>query len=469
MLTAVLLLFNLIFLVGAGLFTYESLREKEPRAPKVGMVGILFHLILTGLLVVVPQSRPVIAFFFGALSILFLLFLVPGKPNLRALKGTEGYRVGPVNRFDERDIVFARNRSLPDNSEMYRSYYERHPDKEAFDARRRERGGPIGRPGAIDNGHPPNVSMILASFALPGFLAAQAQVTPDPSKAPVSIDPGQASRIVKGFARHLGAALVGICRVNPLWTYSHRGEIFSGNWDDWGKEIGAPLPFAVVIATEMDLENVGAGPHTPALVESSANYAKGAYITTILGQWFGGLGYRAVAHHNRHYDLLLVPLAIDAGLGELGRHGYLVADQLGPRVRLFAVTTDLPLQPDLPVDKGVEVFCRYCKKCASACPSRSVPQEGMTVINGLERWKLNEETCFEYWGKVGTDCSVCMGICPFSRPNRSVHRLVKGLLPRSWLAQRILPFLDNWVYGQKWKPRAVAPWVQYSSYRTNRP
>jgi epoxyqueuosine reductase len=169
-----------------------------------------------------------------------------------------------------------------------------------------------------------------------------------------------------------------------------------------------------------------------------------------------------VAQHNRHYDLLLVPLAIDAGLGELGRHGHLVADQFGPRVRLFAVTTDMPWQPNRPIGKGIEAFCRYCKKCATACPSRSIPSENRTVHNGMERGKLNKETCFEYWGKVGTDCSVCMEICPFSRPNRSVHRLVKWLLPRSCLAQRLLPHLDNWVSGQKWKPRAVAPWVNYS-------
>ncbi len=435
MLTVVLLCLNLVLLLAAVFFTSESLREKEPRAPKFGIAVVFFHLGLAVLILTVPPSRPFLAVFFGILVFLFLLFLIPGKSNPRALKGAAGHIVGPVTRFDERDIVFARNRSLPPDSAMYRQYYDQHPDKEEVDARRRERGGPIGRPGSIDNGYPPNVSMILASFALPGFLAGQAQVTPDPAKAPVSLNSKEASEIVKGFARHLGAALVGICRVNPLWAYSHRGEIFDNNWEDWGKEIGQPLPYAVVIATEMDLENVGAGPHTPALVESSANYALGAYITTILAQWFGGLGYRAVAHHNRHYDLLLVPLAVDAGLGELGRHGYLVADRLGPRVRLFAVTTDLPLQPDLPRDKGIEAFCRACKKCATACPSRSIPLEGMTVQNGLERWKLQEETCFEYWGKVGTDCSVCMGICPFSRPNRSVHKIVKWLLPRSWLAQ----------------------------------
>lgn len=462
MLTIILFILNLIYLIGSVLFTYESLREKEPRAPKVGLAGVLFHLILAGLILAMPPSRPYAAGFFGVLLLIFLLFLIPGKPNPRALKGTEGYLAGPVNRFDERDIVFARNRSLPPGSEQYREYYERHPEKEDSDARRRERGGPIGRPGAIDGGYPPNVSMILSSFALPGFLAGQARVTPDPAKPALSLNPDEAARIVKGFARHLGAVLVGICRVNPLWAYSQRGEIFYRNWEDWGKEIEKPLPYAVVIATEMDLGNVGAGPHTPALVESSANYALGAYITTILAQWFGGLGYRAVAQHNRHYDLLLVPLAIDAGLGELGRHGYLVADQLGPRVRLFAVTTDMPLTSDRPIDKGIEAFCRFCKKCATACPSRSIPLEGMTVQNGLERWKLNEETCFEYWGKVGTDCSVCMGICPFSRPNRSVHKIIKWLLPRSWLAQRLLPHLDNWVYGQKWKPRKVADWVDYS-------
>ena len=140
-----------------------------------------------------------------------------------------------------------------------------------------------------------------------------------------------------------------------------------------GKEIDDPLPYAVVIATEMDLENVGAGPHTPALVESSANYALGAYITTILAQWFGGLGYRAVAHHNRHYDLLLVPLAVDAGLGELGRHGYLVADQVGPvpPVRGYHGHAPPVGPPYRPRD---EAFCLVCKKCASCFPSRSPPR-----------------------------------------------------------------------------------------------
>ncbi len=143
----------------------------------------------------------------------------------------------------------------------------------------------------------------------------------------------------------------------------------------------------------------GTAPHTPAVVESGYNYARGAYITTILSQWFGRMGYRAVAKHNRHYDLLMVPLAVDAGLGELGRQGYLIADKFGPRIQLFAVQTDMPLVPDLPVDLGAEKFYERCFKCAESCPSRSIPRERRkTVERGLLRWKLNDDSYFDYFG-----------------------------------------------------------------------
>jgi reductive dehalogenase len=274
------------------------------------------------------------------------------------------------------------------------------------------------------------------------------------------MDPATGTRIIKGWARHLGADLVGICRVDPRWAYSHKGEIHYGEWDEWGTEVPEPLPYAVVVATAMDHDLVVTAPHTPSVVESGYNYARGAYITTILAQWLGTMGYRAVAEHNRHYDLLMVPLAIDAGLGELGRQGYLIADKYGPRVRLFAVQTDMPLVPDAPIDLGAERFCEACLKCAESCPSKSIPRE-KTVDRGILRWKLNEETCFDYWGKIGTDCCVCMAVCPFSRPNRTIHRLVKYLLRRSELARRVFPYVDNFLYGRRWKPREAPAWIAY--------
>ena len=84
--TVVLFVINLIFLVGAGLFTYESLREKEPRAPKFGIAGILFHLVLAVLILVVPPSRPVLAVFFGVLADSFPPFPDTGKSQSPGLE-----------------------------------------------------------------------------------------------------------------------------------------------------------------------------------------------------------------------------------------------------------------------------------------------------------------------------------------------------------------------------------------------
>jgi reductive dehalogenase len=460
----VVFLFGLdaLLLAAAGYFTWESYREKEPRAPKAGLYvcGLLTAMGIAGVLL--PAARPIIGTFLGLIVFLSLLFLIPSAPNPKALRGGVGYAVGEISRFDERDLVFARNRSLPPGSEAYRRYYDEHPEREAQDADRRCKGGTVGRVGAIDDGCRPNVAMIGACFDMPPVFGQLAETTPPAGSTPEKIDSARAAMIVKGFARRIGADLVGICRVNPAWAYSRRGEIFYGNWDDWGCEIPEPLPYAVVVATEMAHGNVAAGPHTPALFESAFNYSKGAFITTILARWFAGMGYRAAAQHSRHYDLNMVPLAIDAGLGELGRFGYLISDEFGPRVRLFAVTTDMPLETDAPVDLGVEGFCRRCLKCADSCPSRSIPAGDKTVVNGVEKWKMNAETCFDYWSKVGTDCSICMGVCPYSRPNRGLHRLARWTIRRSRLARAVFPVIDNFAYGKRWKPRPVAAWISFS-------
>jgi reductive dehalogenase len=348
-----------------------------------------------------------------------------------------------------------------------------HPHKEGPDADRRKMGGPVGnKRGIIDNCHPPTVAMANAIESFSSILrdspADASRVSgpnsaseEKPSKDAVEMDPSAATVTVKGFAKYLGADLVGVCRSNPMWTYSHRGMVFKDRWDEWGEEISDPLPYAVVIATEMGLENVGAAPHTPVSVESEFNYALGACITIPLAQWFIEMGYQAKAQFAGTYDTNMVPLAIDAGLGELGRFGYLITDKFGPRVRVFAVTTNMPLVADEPVDLGAEEFCLKCLKCAETCPSRSIPQGDRTIVNGIHRWKLDEDSCFEYWAKVGTGCSICMGICPFSRPNRSFHRIVRWMLKRSPLARKIFPYLDNIIYGRKWHPRKVSAWISY--------
>ncbi len=112
------------------------------------------------------------------------------------------------------------------------------------------------------------------------------------------------------------------------------------NWQDWGRDIPTDHKYAVVVAEEMSLDMIGSTPHTPSVMESMKNYAKGAYIPTQLAAFIANLGYEATANHLRHYTAILPPLAVNAGLGEVGRLGYLMTKEFGPRIRLSAVTTN---------------------------------------------------------------------------------------------------------------------------------
>jgi len=399
-----------------------------------------------------------------------VLVLRKTKPNPKALQGTKGYIQGDPKRQDEREIVFARNRSLRPGSEQYQTFYREHPEYKAYDDARRTMGGPMGSPGAIDRPHEVlNVATLLASSMMPSYLSGSEQVRPAPhmalkkslEKGKIQVTPKEATIRVKGYAKKLGASLVGITELNQLWIYSHRGEIFGENWEDWGKEIRVDHKYAIVFMDEMSLDMVGTAPHTPTAIESMHNYSKGAFVATQLAAFIANLGYSATANHLRHYDAMMVPLAIDAGLGELSRMGYLITKELGPRVRICAVTTDLPLIPDKPVDIGVEDFCSFCKKCSTCCPSKSIPAEGKEVVNHSLRWVLNAETCFEYWGKIGTDCNVCMRVCPYSHARTFPHRLIVFMISRNSLARRIFSVMDDIFYGKK--PKSLDPpgWVRF--------
>jgi len=462
-------------LIGLSFFV-SCIWEKERRASIfaglqfLGMCALLiFYLLLMriGFFESAPGLVVLIAGYALVLAGAIVLLRRTGS-NPKALQGSKGLIVGQVKRVDERTHVFARNRSLRPGSQEFDLFYREHPEYEEYDTRRREMGGPLGHFGTIDSPHEgPNVAATLASGEIPMYLGTAEKVRPQShflmKEKKINLTPEEASERVKGYAQNRGADLVGIAELNPLWVYSHRGEIFYENWEDWGREIPVGHQYAVVFAMEMSFDMVGTGPHTPTAIESMGNYAKGAYIATQLASFIANLGYSATASHFRHYEALMVPLAVDAGLGELGRLGYLITKELGPRVRLGVVTTDLPLVPDKPVDIGVDDFCSICKKCAVCCPSHSIPAErDKTVVNGLLRWKLNDQTCFDYWGKVGTDCNICMRVCPWSHARTFPHRLIVILITRNRLARRIFSIMDDIFYGKRPKSKAPPNWARYS-------
>ncbi len=460
--SALLLVFNILCLCAALYFMFESIRERESRATYFGMAGAIFHLLLVPVIIWVPFLTVSITILFCLYILGFIACCVPGRLDPRALKGSMGHVVGEVKQFDERDTVFARIEGLQSHPEIdqFQEYYQRHPEFKEYDEKRIDCGFPVGPIGTIDHYYPPTKAMTEANWNMCLFIGDQPVVEPSPEAGKNTLPPEKTTEIVKEFALHLGADLVGVCKVNPLWAYTHRGEI-PYDKAEYGKKLPEPLPFAVVFAVEMGYEHVSTAPHTPAVAESITQYCKGEFISTILAQWFSLMGYCARAQHFLYYDHIMVPLAVDAGLGELGRQGYLISPKSGCRVRVFATTTDMPLVPDKPISIGVDAFCRRCKKCATSCPSRAIPLEEKTVHNGVEKWKLDEQSCYTFWGKVGTDCAICMSICPFSRPDNPLHRLVRWIVARSPLAQTIFPQIDRIIYGKRWSPKKISSWLDF--------
>jgi reductive dehalogenase len=460
-------------MVGLAFFV-SSIYERENRAALLGglqfagmlTLMIIFFLLLSngffktggGLTVLIIGDAL-------AVTAVFLLTRRTGA-NPTPLEGTKGLIVGQVRRFDEREIVFARNRYLKPETENYEKFYREHPEYEEYDANRRAVGDALGNIGAIDHPHEgPNRAAIMASALFPRRLAAPDIIKPRAADNKIQLSPEEATERVKGFALRLGADLVGVTEINPLWIYSHRGMAYPPIQEDWGVELEVKHKYAIVFAVEMSLEMVRAAPHTPSAMESLRKYGDGASVAVQLAAFIANLGYSATANHLSYYEGNLVPMAVDAGLGEVGRIGYLMTREFGARQRLGAVTTDLPLIPDRPVDIGVKDFCDICKKCAVCCPTNSIPDGDRREVNGTLRWKLDAESCFEYWGKVGTECCICMRVCPWSHARTFPHRLIVWLISRNRASRRIFSYMDDIFYGRKPKSKSPPPWAKFTQWQ----
>ncbi len=352
---------------------------------------------------------------------------------------------GPIARIDERNTLFSREALAPGS---------RHAPDDAW-----------GR--AIYEAH----FITASALALPDMVDGPGAGTP------LDLSPREAARRLKAFAASVGADDV---RAGPLsqdWVYSHRGNrpffpesyvnppYFKGLPADYqGADYGDPLtlthPHAIVMAFGQDVSRVHAGVGPPADHEVGAAYLKGAVVAVQVARFIRALGFSARAHHLRNTMIAMVPVAVDAGLGELGRCGYALSRTLGANFRLAAVTTDMPLALDPPVDLKIRSFCATCKKCARTCPAAAIPDGDPVEENGTRRWVIDREACLGYWSKAGSTCTICQAVCPWTRPRTLFHRLCAGTATRWPALHGLMVYGDEILYGRKFKRRSTPDWLQ---------
>lgn len=283
----------------------------------------------------------------------------------------------------------------------------------------------------------------------------QTGIPADLRQGKLEADPTVATRLIKKMSPLFGADDVGFCLLDRKWVYSHwfdeetREHYPIKFSDEPGYEayqkpieledrtlvIPEKMKYVIVLIHEMDELGMASAPTLTAWGTVQTTYSRISFTTVMLAEFIRGLGYNAIPSAND--TALNIPLAIDAGLGELARNAKLIHPLYGPRCRISKVITDLPLEPGKPNLWGVTEFCNVCGKCAHNCPTGAIPTgersfEPMGIFNhrGVLQWQVDHMKCYEYWSKVGTDCGICIRVCPFNKSKHWSHNLVRWAIRR---------------------------------------
>ncbi|MCG8350974.1 MAG: 4Fe-4S dicluster domain-containing protein [Chloroflexales bacterium] len=217
-------------------------------------------------------------------------------------------------------------------------------------------------------------------------------------------DPAAAAVMVKQAARECGATLVGITHM--------RDELYFDGVD-------LDYKYAIAVAIPMDRETMLQAPGEETLNHVMDIYVDVSRVAVDLAERIRSAGHDARACTNLGdgaNTVQQVPLAIETGLGQLGKHGSIITKDFGSNVRLATVLTNLPLEVDEPEDIGVDDFCATCQICVTNCPPHAI-FDTKQMVRGDEKWYVNFDRCAPYFSENG-GCAICIEVCPWSEPGR---------------------------------------------------
>jgi epoxyqueuosine reductase len=209
----------------------------------------------------------------------------------------------------------------------------------------------------------------------------------------------------KAFAMLHEADDFGIAAMDPLYVFE-------------GYTINEP--WVIVLGLAHDYERLKEVPSDETngigVVDVGDQYAKGTRSSYALANWIRSQGYNASPYPGPSASaLLLIPPAIEAGLGELGKHGSLISSKFGAGVRLAGVTTDMPLVPTRAPRFGADEFCATCQVCTNACPPGAISEQKQ-MVRGVERWYVDFDKCIPFFAETAS-CGICIAECPWTRPS----------------------------------------------------
>ena len=317
--------------------------------------------------------------------------------------------------------------------------------------------------------------------------AWQSELEPSPTGRPET-SPAQASQIVRKAAHLLGADQVGFAVLDRRWVYSHYFDEetkkafpikFSDEpgyeqydqpirLEDGTRVIPKEMKYVVVMLHEWGKDLDGTE-HAPTLLTeglSTLGYARMAPTLLMVAEFIRGLGYNAIPAAND--TALSIPLAVDAGLGQVGRHGLLINPRVGSRCRISKIFTDLPLEAAGAVDSGITEFCNACQKCVPKCGTKAITTgersfEPLDESNspGVFSWKVDAKKCMTFQNRVGSTCSTCVRRCAWTKPPNRMYAIPRFFIRNfrwRWL-NKTWVWLDDLAGNGKFDKKAKDFWM----------
>ena len=216
----------------------------------------------------------------------------------------------------------------------------------------------------------------------------------------VEKNPEEWSASIKEFGLKNGADLVGIVPMNQDWVFE--GFHIEQRW-------------IIMLGLKMDYDELNKLPHADGANEVLRVYAHGEETAFILANWLREQGWSASGYCGPMASpITMIPPALAAGFGELGKHGSIINRELGANFRLAYVLTDIPLTADTTDEFGADDFCTRCQVCTRECPADAIGAEKQ-LVRGVRKWYVDFDKCIPYFNDT-LGCGICLAVCPWSRP-----------------------------------------------------
>lgn len=374
--------------------------------------------------------------------------------NRKPIDDQTGFDIGDeFERFDQRNEIYCRSEWDPEiKSAKASAFFDGHYMPQA---RARKADGFGQRDYALRNAtwHVTNVLRDLRRATddrKEGFFdtfTAHAEGWPEPYEFESD---AAATENLHRAATSMGAGMLGVCAYDERWIYN--GRFSERTKTSKPVDIPTDLPRVIVIGEPMSLGLTATVPSALSGSATGMGYTHDTVVLLTLTQYIRNLGYRAVASMND--SALAIPLAVQAGFGEVGRHSLLITEEYGPRLRLGKIFTDMPLVLSKPKRFGVKEFCDICQRCSNACPPKAIPagapsREAYSISNlkGVRKWTTWAEKCFRFWAGQNSDCSICIRVCPYNRDFTRWHNRLWRRLAGTRLRKLMLQ-LDIWFFDR---------------------